>query len=209
VQFHPEASPGPRDAAFLFDDFLRLVGAMAGERPRRLSEEPERCTEHTSPRSRAASSSSARAPCRSARPASSTTPARRPSRPSARRGSRPSWSTPTSRRSRRAKASPTRSTCAVTPDFVEKVIVKEEVDAITLSFGGQTALNCGLELDDRGILEKYGVRVLGTPVKAIRDTEDRKLFIERLERDRREDRALARPATPSEARAAVRRSASR
>jgi carbamoyl-phosphate synthase large subunit len=70
--------------------------------------------------------------------------------------------------------------CAVTPEFVEKVIVKEEVDAIALSFGGQTALNCGLELHDLGILEKYGVRVLGTPIKAIRDTEDRKLFIDRL-----------------------------
>jgi carbamoyl-phosphate synthase large subunit len=69
---------------------------------------------------------------------------------------------------------------AVTPDFVEKIIVKEEVDAIALSFGGQTALNCGLALHDAGILDKYGVRVLGTPVKAIRDTEDRKLFIDRL-----------------------------
>src|SRR5499427_4946837 len=70
---------------------------------------------------------------------------------------------------------------AVTPDFVEKILVKEEVDSILLSFGGQTALNCGLELEAAGILEKYGVRVLGTPVKAIRDTEDRELFIKRLD----------------------------
>ena len=69
---------------------------------------------------------------------------------------------------------------AVTPEFVEKIIVKEEVDAIVLSFGGQTALNCGLALDDAGILDKYGVRVLGTPIKAIRDTEDRDLFCRRL-----------------------------
>jgi carbamoyl-phosphate synthase large subunit len=69
---------------------------------------------------------------------------------------------------------------AVTPEFCERIIVKEEVDAIALSFGGQTALNCGLALHDAGILEKYGVRVLGTPIKAIRDTEDRKLFIDRL-----------------------------
>lgn len=69
---------------------------------------------------------------------------------------------------------------AVTPEFVERIIVKEEVDAILLSFGGQTALNCGLELHDRGILEKYNVRVLGTQIKAIRDTEDRKLFVDRL-----------------------------
>src|SRR3954454_18429211 len=70
---------------------------------------------------------------------------------------------------------------AVTPEFVERIIKKEEVDAIALSFGGQTALNCGLELYDSGVLDKYGVRVLGTPIKAIRDTEDRKLFIDRLD----------------------------
>src|SRR5277367_928933 len=69
---------------------------------------------------------------------------------------------------------------AVTPDFVERILVKEEVDAIALSFGGQTALNCGLALHDSGVLERYGVRVLGTPIKSIRDTEDRQLFIERL-----------------------------
>ncbi len=69
---------------------------------------------------------------------------------------------------------------AVTPEFVERILVKEEVDAIALSFGGQTALNCGLMLHDSGVLDKYGVRVLGTPIKTIRDTEDRKLFIDRL-----------------------------
>ncbi len=70
---------------------------------------------------------------------------------------------------------------AVTPDFVEKILVKEEVDSICLSFGGQTALNCGLELEKAGVFDKYGVRVLGTPVQAIRDTEDRELFIKRLD----------------------------
>src|SRR5262249_4282676 len=69
---------------------------------------------------------------------------------------------------------------AVTPEFVERILVREEVDALLLSFGGQTALNCGLALEEAGVLNKYGVRVLGTPVKAIRDTEDRKLFIDRL-----------------------------
>lgn len=69
---------------------------------------------------------------------------------------------------------------AVTPEFVERIIVKEDVDAILLSFGGQTALNCGVALEESGVLEKYGVRVLGTPVSSIRDTEDRQLFIERL-----------------------------
>jgi carbamoyl-phosphate synthase large subunit len=69
---------------------------------------------------------------------------------------------------------------AVTPEFVEKIIVKEGVDAIALSFGGQTALNCGLALHDAGVFAKRGVQVLGTPVEAIRDTEDRQLFVERL-----------------------------
>jgi carbamoyl-phosphate synthase large subunit len=69
---------------------------------------------------------------------------------------------------------------AVTPEFVEQIIAKEDVDAILLSFGGQTALNCGLELHDLGVLERHGVQVLGTPVESIRDTEDRQLFVERL-----------------------------
>jgi carbamoyl-phosphate synthase large subunit len=69
---------------------------------------------------------------------------------------------------------------AVTPEMVEQIIVKEQVDAIMLGFGGQTALNCGLALHDQGILAKHGVQVLGTPIKAVRDTEDRKLFCDRL-----------------------------
>ncbi|MFT4551765.1 MAG: carbamoyl-phosphate synthase large subunit [Chlamydiales bacterium] len=68
----------------------------------------------------------------------------------------------------------------VEPDFVEKIIEKEEIDAILLSFGGQTALNCGLELEEKGIFSKHGVRVMGTPVSTIRLTEDRHLFSERL-----------------------------
>ena len=70
---------------------------------------------------------------------------------------------------------------AITPEFIERIIVKEEVDAILLSFGGQTALACGLALHDAGILDRYGVRVLGTPIATIRDTEDRHLFVKRLE----------------------------
>ncbi len=69
----------------------------------------------------------------------------------------------------------------VTPEFVERVIDKERPDGILLSFGGQTALNCGVELYKRGVLDKYGVRVLGTPVQAIIDTEDRDLFVRRLD----------------------------
>ncbi len=69
----------------------------------------------------------------------------------------------------------------VTPYFVEKVIEKERPQAILLAFGGQTALNCGVELNRMGILEKYGVKVLGTPVQAIEDTEDRELFVKKLD----------------------------
>lgn len=69
----------------------------------------------------------------------------------------------------------------VQPYFVERVIEKERPDGILLSFGGQTALNCGVELYQSGVLDKYGVRVLGTPVQAIMDTEDRELFVEKLD----------------------------
>ena len=69
----------------------------------------------------------------------------------------------------------------VTPFFVEKVIEKERPDGILLAFGGQTALNCGVALYESGVLEKYNVRVLGTPVRAIMDTEDRELFVRKLD----------------------------
>lgn len=69
----------------------------------------------------------------------------------------------------------------VTPFFVEKVIQKEKPQGIMLAFGGQTALNCGVELYRSGILEKYNLEVLGTPVQAIMDTEDRELFVEKLD----------------------------
>ena len=69
----------------------------------------------------------------------------------------------------------------VTPYFVEKVIRKESPDGILLAFGGQTALNCGVKLYQSGVLEKYGVQVLGTPVQAIIDTEDRELFVKKLD----------------------------
>ena len=69
----------------------------------------------------------------------------------------------------------------VTPYFVEKVIEKERPDGILLAFGGQTALNCGVALYKSGVLEKYSLKVLGTPVQAIMDTEDRELFINKLD----------------------------
>ena len=69
----------------------------------------------------------------------------------------------------------------VKAELVERIIEKERPDGILLSFGGQTALNCGVELYQSGVLEKYGVRVLGTPVQAIIDTEDRDLFVKRLD----------------------------
>src|SRR6476469_6424709 len=68
----------------------------------------------------------------------------------------------------------------VNADFAERVIETEKPDGMLMGFGGQTALNCGLEIADRGVLKRYGVRVLGTPIEAIRDTEDRDLFVKRL-----------------------------
>jgi carbamoyl-phosphate synthase large subunit len=68
----------------------------------------------------------------------------------------------------------------VTPYFVEKIIERERPDGILLGFGGQTALNCGVELAEHGVLARLGVRVLGTPVQAIRETEDRGLFVKRI-----------------------------
>ncbi|MFH2009056.1 MAG: carbamoyl-phosphate synthase (glutamine-hydrolyzing) large subunit [bacterium] len=91
----------------------------------------------------------------------------------------------------------------VTPEYVEQVIEREGVDAILLSFGGQTALNCGLALADRGVLEKYGVRVLGTPIETIRDTEDRALFIARLAEIGVHTARSQACATPDEVRRAV------
>src|SRR5262249_44215090 len=69
----------------------------------------------------------------------------------------------------------------LTVEYATEVIKREKPDAISLSFGGQTALNLGLALEAKGVLKKYGVRVLGTPVSAIRDTEDRDLFKKRLD----------------------------
>ena len=69
----------------------------------------------------------------------------------------------------------------VTPYFVRKVIEKERPDGIFLAFGGQTALNCGVKLYEEGTLEEFGVKVLGTPVQAIMDTEDRELFVKKLD----------------------------
>src|SRR5215831_4245385 len=68
----------------------------------------------------------------------------------------------------------------VTASFVERVIEKEKPDSIMLGFGGQTALNCGLELDRTCVLHRHGVRVLGTPIQTIRETEDRDLFVKKL-----------------------------
>lgn len=70
----------------------------------------------------------------------------------------------------------------VTPFFIEKVIIKEKPEGVLLSFGGQTALNCGIELFKTGVFEKYGVKVLGTPIQSIIDTEDRQIFADSLRR---------------------------
>ena len=94
---------------------------------------------------------------------------------------------------------------AVTPELVEQIIVKEGVDAILLSFGGQTALNCGLALHDAGVFSRLGVRVLGTPIEAIRDTEDRQLFVDRLAQIGVKTARSVTCHSAEEARAAIRR----
>jgi carbamoyl-phosphate synthase large subunit len=68
----------------------------------------------------------------------------------------------------------------ITPHFIEQVIIKEKPDVVLLSFGGQTALNCGIQLHRQGTFEKYGVRILGTPIEAVINTEDRELFVKKL-----------------------------
>ena len=91
----------------------------------------------------------------------------------------------------------------VLPEYVRQVIEKERPNGILLAFGGQTALNCGVELDRQGILYKYGVQVLGTPVQTIEDTEDRERFVERLnEIGAKSPRSIAATATDEAAKAA-------
>ncbi len=84
----------------------------------------------------------------------------------------------------------------VTPDFVEKVIIKEKPQGIMLAFGGQTALNCGIALYTKGVFERENVQVMGTPVQAIQATEDRDLFVQKLrEIDVKTARSVAVPST--------------
>lgn len=68
----------------------------------------------------------------------------------------------------------------ITPQYIEQVIESERPDGVLLTFGGQTALNCGVELDSKGVFKKYNVKILGTPIKSVIDSEDRKLFAERI-----------------------------
>jgi carbamoyl-phosphate synthase large subunit len=92
----------------------------------------------------------------------------------------------------------------VTPDFVTRVIERAKPDGILIGFGGQTALNCALAIADRGVLQEHGVRVLGTPIEAIRDTEDRGRFIQRLAEIRAETpRSRAVASLPEAKRAAA------
>ena len=168
VQFHPEASPGPEDTAFLFDDFMRLVGAMArvtvygAYLPRK-------------PRKVLVLGSGA-----------------------LQIGQAGGSFDYSGTQAIKALKEEGIATVLINPNIAtiqtsEGMADKLHLTAVTpsswseswsrrrcalLSFGGQTALNCGLALDEAGVLHKYGVRVLGTPVKTIRDTEDRKLFID-------------------------------
>ena len=159
VQFHPEGRPGPTDTEFLFDEFLALAGSLKsrqslmttiqnvlllGSGPLQIGQAGEFDY----------SGSQALKALREA-------------------GVRSVLVNPNIATVQTSNDLADRVYLApVTPEFVEKIAIREQVDGILLAFGGQTALNCGLALHDSGVLDRLGIRVLGTPVAAIRDTED-------------------------------------
>ena len=171
IQFHPEASPGPEDTEFLFDDFIRLVESW------RRAENVWRSSSE-----KAASSDGARFRSAPDRTSWRVRLLRLPGPQGAAGGTDRHGAGEPEHRDHPDESGAGRPhlPCCRDPGLRRENIVKENVDAILLSFGGQTALNCGLALHDAGVFSKYGIRVLGTPIDAIRDTEDRHLFVERL-----------------------------
>ena len=192
AQFHPEACSGPVDTEFLFDEFVKLLGGLGDSSFSRLGDSSfSRLGEDTNiPK----------------RPDNQTT--RRPKKVlllgsgALKIGQAGEFDYSGAQALKALKEEDIHSVLInpniatvqtskdvadtvyfqpVTPEFVERIIEKERPDGILLSFGGQTALNCGVELYKKGVLEKYGVKVLGTPVQAIIDTEDRDLFVKRLD----------------------------
>ena len=195
IQFHPEACPGPRDTAFLFDEFLRLCDS-AHARPPMTRVRPHE------PRRRVLLLGSGALQIGQAGEFDySGTQAIKALREE---GVYTVLVNPNIATIQTSEGLADQVYfVAITPENVERILEREQCDGILLGFGGQTALNCGLALAQRGAFERLGVQVLGTPISAIRDTEDRELFKRRLaEIGAKVPRSIACD-TPSKARKAV------
>lgn len=190
VQFHPEAAPGPVDASGLFDRFREMLG---GDRvqvavPAELPAPPR-------PKTVLILGSSALKIGEAGEFDYSGSQALKALREEGIRTVVVNPNIATVQTSERLADEV--YFLPVTPEFVEQVIASERPDGILLSFGGQTALNCGLALHESGVLDRYGVRVLGTGLRAIADTEDRALFVQRLDEvDARYARSAAAESLP-------------
>ncbi len=185
AQFHPEASSGPTDTEWMFDEFVSLVNKLTTKQDKSVDVEADNCPAHQQPTYLSAVrkvlllGSGALKIGQAGEFDYSGAQALKALKEE---GIHSVLINPNIATVQTSKdVADTVYFQPVTPEFVERVIEKERPDGILLSFGGQTALNCGVELFKRGVFEKYGVKVLGTPVQAIIDTEDRDLFVRRLD----------------------------
>jgi carbamoyl-phosphate synthase small subunit len=185
AQFHPEACSGPTDTEWMFDKFVSLVNKLTTKQDKSMDVEADNCPAHQQPtyfsavRKVLLLGSGALKIGQAGEFDYSGAQALKALKEE---GIHSVLINPNIATVQTSKdVADTVYFQPVTPEFVERVIEKERPDGILLSFGGQTALNCGVELFKRGVFEKYGVKVLGTPVQAIIDTEDRDLFVRRLD----------------------------
>ena len=185
AQFHPEACSGPTDTEWMFDEFVALVNELTSKRVDKLVEEGNNLSTHK----QLVNSSTIKKVLLLGSGALKIGQAGEFDYSGAQalkalkeEGVKSVLINPNVATVQTSKdVADTVYFQPVTPEFVEHVIEKERPDGILLSFGGQTALNCGVELYKKGVFAKYGVKVLGTPVQAIIDTEDRDLFVKRLD----------------------------
>ena len=185
AQFHPEACSGPTDTEWMFDEFVALVNELTSKRVDKLGEEGNNLSTHK----QLVNSSTIKKVLLLGSGALKIGQAGEFDYSGAQalkalkeEGVKSVLINPNVATVQTSKdVADTVYFQPVTPEFVEHVIEKERPDGILLSFGGQTALNCGVELYKKGVFAKYGVKVLGTPVQAIIDTEDRDLFVKRLD----------------------------
>ena len=185
AQFHPEACSGPTDTEWMFDEFVALVNELTSKRVDKLGEEGNNLSTHK----QLVNSSTIKKVLLLGSGALKIGQAGEFDYSGAQalkalkeEGVKSVLINPNVATVQTSKdVADTVYFQPVTPEFVEHVIEKERPDGILLSFGGQTALNCGVELYKKGVFAKYGLKVLGTPVQAIIDTEDRDLFVKRLD----------------------------